>query len=134
GRAERTAGPERRGLRLRYGERADRAGWHTGQARQQCRRARILSRADRSRRAQKLPGCEALQAAQTLAILKEWQGMSDYYESFDPYIANHIAYTADHSPAFAARLEAEGLQAQDIQSVEDLARIPILRKDDLIEL
>jgi phenylacetate-CoA ligase len=45
-----------------------------------------------------------------------------------------IAHLAAHAPAFARRLEAAGLRAADVRSEADLERIPVLRKDDLIEL
>ncbi len=49
-------------------------------------------------------------------------------------LSDLIAHLAAHAPAFARRLEAAGLTAADIRSEDDLSRIPVLRKDDLIEL
>jgi phenylacetate-CoA ligase len=40
----------------------------------------------------------------------------------------------DNAPGFRRRLEAVGLTPADLQTVEDLARLPVLRKDDLIAL
>ncbi len=45
-----------------------------------------------------------------------------------------ISYLAAHAPAFAHRLAQAGLSAADIRSEDDLSRIPVLRKDDLIDL
>ena len=45
-----------------------------------------------------------------------------------------VAYLAAHAPTFAARLRSAGLTPEDIRRPEDLHRIPVLRKDDLVEL
>ena len=45
-----------------------------------------------------------------------------------------IAHLAAHAPAFAERLQAAGLTPDDIRTADDLARLPVLRKDDLIAL
>lgn len=49
-------------------------------------------------------------------------------------IAQHIPHLAQHAPGFAARLQAAGLQAGQIQTVEDLNLLPVFRKDDLAAL
>ncbi|MEM9778023.1 MAG: AMP-binding protein [Chloroflexota bacterium] len=43
-----------------------------------------------------------------------------------------ITHYYEKAPAFKARLEEAGLTPADIQSREDLVKIPIMRKDDLI--
>lgn len=45
-----------------------------------------------------------------------------------------IHHFADKAPGFARRLEAAGLQPEDIRTEADLARIPVLRKEALVEL
>ncbi|MDA0246382.1 MAG: AMP-binding protein [Chloroflexi bacterium] len=45
-----------------------------------------------------------------------------------------ISHLYDNSPAFRARLGAADLTPADLQTEDDLASLPILRKDDLIEL
>ncbi|NPA30764.1 MAG: phenylacetate--CoA ligase [Chloroflexi bacterium] len=45
-----------------------------------------------------------------------------------------IRHLAEHAPGFARRLQQAGLSPADIRSEADLARIPVLRKDDLAEL
>ncbi len=45
-----------------------------------------------------------------------------------------IAHLNAHAPAFARRMEAAGLKPEDIRTPDDLSRIPVLRKDDLIAL
>ena len=49
-------------------------------------------------------------------------------------LSDLIAHLADRAPAFARRLEAAGLSPADIRSEADLSRIPVLRKDDLLDL
>ncbi len=49
-------------------------------------------------------------------------------------VATLIQHLAKHAPGFARRLEQAGLRPEDIRSVDDLNRIPVLRKDDLAEL
>ncbi len=45
-----------------------------------------------------------------------------------------IAHLTAHAPAFAQRMQAAGLTPADIRTPDDLARLPVLRKDDLITL
>jgi phenylacetate-CoA ligase len=45
-----------------------------------------------------------------------------------------IKYAFENAPGFKSRMEAAGIGPADIKSAADLAKIPILRKDDLIEL
>ena len=45
-----------------------------------------------------------------------------------------ISHLYAHAPAFAARLQACDLTPDDFHTADDLATLPILRKDDLIEL
>ena len=45
-----------------------------------------------------------------------------------------ITFLYENAPGFKKRLEAAGLSANSIQTVDDLAQLPVLRKDDLIEL
>jgi phenylacetate-CoA ligase len=45
-----------------------------------------------------------------------------------------ISHLYAHAPAFAARLQVCDLTPDDFHTEEDLAALPILRKDDLIEL
>ncbi|NPA27015.1 MAG: phenylacetate--CoA ligase [Chloroflexi bacterium] len=45
-----------------------------------------------------------------------------------------IMHLATHAPGFARRLAEAGLRPEDIRTLEDLNRLPVLRKDDLAEL
>lgn len=45
-----------------------------------------------------------------------------------------VKYAYRNAPGFKARLEAAGLKPDNIKSMADLPRIPVLRKDDLIGL
>ncbi len=45
-----------------------------------------------------------------------------------------IHHLAAHAPGFARRLEGAGLSPDTIRSIEDLNRLPVIRKDDLAEL
>lgn len=44
-----------------------------------------------------------------------------------------IAHLAGNAPGFAARLESASLDPSQIQSIQDLDRLPVMRKDDMIE-
>ncbi len=45
-----------------------------------------------------------------------------------------IAYAAEHSSAFQKRLADAGLSTNDFDSFDDLEKLPVLRKDSLIDL
>jgi len=45
-----------------------------------------------------------------------------------------LTHLYTHAPGFKKRLDDAGLTPADLQSVADLSRLPVLRKDDLIEL
>lgn len=49
-------------------------------------------------------------------------------------IAGLIRHFATRAPGFARRLEQAGLKPEDIRTEADLARIPVLRKEALVEL
>lgn len=52
----------------------------------------------------------------------------------DVRVRQIIAYAYDHAPAARRILESVGPRPTDIRGVADLARIPITRKDELLEL
>ncbi len=45
-----------------------------------------------------------------------------------------IMHLSENAPGFAARLQAASIQPEDIRSTGDLNAIPIIRKDDLVDL
>ncbi len=45
-----------------------------------------------------------------------------------------VRHFFERAPGFARRLETAGLTPDDIRTEEDLAKIPVLRKEDLVEL
>lgn len=45
-----------------------------------------------------------------------------------------IAYAYEKAPGFKARMDKAGVKPGDIKVIEDLQKIPILKKDDLIQL
>jgi phenylacetate-CoA ligase len=57
-----------------------------------------------------------------------------YYRSFDERVRRIIALGYAQSPAFQRRMQAAGLTPHDVTSASDLARLPVLRKEDLIEI
>ncbi len=59
--------------------------------------------------------------------------MSDS-RSLDDNLRKTIEHFYNSAPAFRRRLDSAGLHPHDIRSIDDLAKLPILRKDDLIEL
>ncbi|MBK8987990.1 MAG: AMP-binding protein [Chloroflexi bacterium] len=54
--------------------------------------------------------------------------------NLDQQLNETITYLYDNAPGFQKRLQAAGLTPHDLQGVDDLARLPVLRKDDLIAL
>jgi phenylacetate-CoA ligase len=57
-----------------------------------------------------------------------------FYAGFDQRVREIVAFGYEHSPAFRRRMEAAGLTPADIQTTADLSRLPILRKEQLVEL
>jgi phenylacetate-CoA ligase len=60
--------------------------------------------------------------------------VSAYARSFDERIAAVVAPAAERVPALAERLRAAGLGPTELTSIDELDRIPVLTKDDLVEL
>ncbi len=52
----------------------------------------------------------------------------------DSKVQETISTLFQNAPGFKKRLDATGLSPDDLQSVTDLAKLPVFRKDDLIEL
>ncbi|MDW8145131.1 MAG: AMP-binding protein [Roseiflexaceae bacterium] len=57
-----------------------------------------------------------------------------FYAGFDQRVRDIVAYGYDHSPAFRQRMESAGLTPDDIQTTADLVKLPILRKEQLVEI
>jgi phenylacetate-CoA ligase len=57
-----------------------------------------------------------------------------YARSFDERIASVLAPAADRIPALCERLRAAGVEPGDLTDVDALDRIPILTKDDLVDV
>ncbi|RME05469.1 MAG: phenylacetate--CoA ligase family protein, partial [Anaerolineae bacterium] len=49
-------------------------------------------------------------------------------------IPSLITHLTAHAPGFARRLQDAGLRAEDIQTPDDLNALPVIRKDDLVDL
>jgi phenylacetate-coenzyme A ligase PaaK-like adenylate-forming protein len=60
--------------------------------------------------------------------------VSAYARGFDELIASVLAPAAAHLPALGDRLRAAGLEPSELASIEELDRIPVLTKDDLVEV
>ena len=60
--------------------------------------------------------------------------LQTFYAGFDAQVREIVAYGYDHSPAFRRRMDAAGLTPDDIQTAADLARLPVLRKEQLVEI
>jgi phenylacetate-CoA ligase len=60
--------------------------------------------------------------------------VSVYARSFDELIASVLAPAAEQLPALGDRLRAAGLDPNELTSIEELDRIPVLTKDDLVEV
>ena len=57
-----------------------------------------------------------------------------YAQSFDARVAATVSEAARRVPAFGARLHAAGLEAGELTDVAALDRLPVLSKDELIEI
>ena len=55
-------------------------------------------------------------------------------KSFDERVRELVAHAYDKAPSIKEQLDASGLSPDDIQSADDLAKIPILSKDTLVEI
>lgn len=60
--------------------------------------------------------------------------LSAFGAQFDDQVRVAVAHAYANAPAFRTRLDAAGLTPGDLQTAADLARLPILRKDDLLAL
>jgi phenylacetate-CoA ligase len=60
--------------------------------------------------------------------------LAAYASSFDERVARLIPHAAAHVEAFAGRLERAGLAAADLSDAASLDRLPVLTKDDLLDL
>jgi phenylacetate-CoA ligase len=57
-----------------------------------------------------------------------------YARRFDELIASVLAPAAEQLPALGDRLRAAGLDPSELMSIEELDRIPVLTKDDLVDV
>jgi phenylacetate-CoA ligase len=57
-----------------------------------------------------------------------------YAQSFDERIASVLAPAAERVPALADRLRTAGIEPGELASIDVLDRIPVLTKDDLVEV
>jgi phenylacetate-coenzyme A ligase PaaK-like adenylate-forming protein len=57
-----------------------------------------------------------------------------YRATFDPRVAAVLAVAAASVPALTARVRAAGMQPADLVDVASLDRLPIMTKDDLLDL
>ncbi|RMG78353.1 MAG: phenylacetate--CoA ligase family protein, partial [Chloroflexi bacterium] len=49
-------------------------------------------------------------------------------------IREHIAYAYQNAPAIKTIMDNAGVTPKDIQTVDDLAKIPVTHKDDLVRM
>jgi phenylacetate-CoA ligase len=54
-----------------------------------------------------------------------------YYASFDGRVRDIVAYGYERSPALRRRMDEAGLAPAAVQTAADLARLPVLRKEEL---
>lgn len=57
-----------------------------------------------------------------------------FYNQFNDRVRDTVAHAYEHAPAVRRIFDDAGLTPADVQSVDDLAKVPITRKDELIEL
>ncbi len=54
--------------------------------------------------------------------------------SLDERVRDIVAHAYDKTPAMRQRMEQAGLTPADIQSADDLAKLPVMTKDDMVKL
>ena len=59
--------------------------------------------------------------------------LATYAERLFPAVQKAIRRAYRNAPGFRARMEAAGLRPRDLRSPADLQRMPVLRKDDLLQ-
>ncbi|MBI5927909.1 MAG: phenylacetate--CoA ligase family protein [Chloroflexi bacterium] len=52
----------------------------------------------------------------------------------DKRLKDHLGYAIDHAPAVQAIFEKAGLRADDVQTVADLQKLPVVSKDHFVEM
>jgi hypothetical protein len=55
-------------------------------------------------------------------------------QSLDERVRDIVAHAYDKTPAMRGRMERAGLTPQDIQTAEDLAKLPVMTKDEMAKL
>jgi len=65
---------------------------------------------------------------------QECMEAKDREKYFREKIQQQAKYTYDHSPAMKAKFDKAGVKPADIRELADLVKIPITRKDELIDL
>ncbi len=60
--------------------------------------------------------------------------LSGYYDQFDADVRDAVGHAYERAPGFRARMEAAQLAPERVGGADDLARLPVLQKDDLIHL
>ena len=56
------------------------------------------------------------------------------HQTLDASLKNIVAHAYEHSPVFQQRLTGLGLRPENIQTVADLAQIPVLTKDEAVAI
>ncbi len=64
----------------------------------------------------------------------EIEATADWSGYQDELVRTAVTYGWEHSPEIRRRLERAGVRPTDIRGMEDLARVPVLSKDDLPDL
>ncbi|MCS6965088.1 MAG: hypothetical protein NZM16_13750, partial [Thermoflexus sp.] len=59
--------------------------------------------------------------------------LTAYQERQFPRIYKAVQRAHRNAPGFRARMEAAGLRPRDLRTPADLSRLPVLRKDDLLQ-
>jgi phenylacetate-CoA ligase len=74
----------------------------------------------------------AVMAAMANELLRnEWRTPEEIRERQLRQLRSLVGHAAQHSPYYANRLKQAGVRAEEIKSVEDYARVPILGRTDL---
>lgn len=60
--------------------------------------------------------------------------LNAFYAMFDGRVREVVSFGYERSPAFRRRMESAGLTPADITAASDLARLPVLRKEELVAI
>ena len=62
----------------------------------------------------------------------EWMEPTARRQLQEPELEDVVRFAYDHAPAVRERMDQAGIAPQDVRTMGDLGKMPIVRKDDII--